>query len=68
VRTYVVVPVVGCLAAAALTVATTAPGSAGTPGASSGAAATAPVRWGRCGDRFLRSVGAQCGVVRVPMD
>jgi len=84
VRAYVVMPVVGCLAVAALTVGT-APGSAGTDGASaaasggadsaraSGAAGSlaavpARVRWGRCSDGFLRASGAQCGFVRVPMD
>ena len=77
-RAYVVMPVVGCLAAAALTVVTTAPGNAGTAGAAGtaagataaakAAAVPARVRWGRCSDRFLRSAGAQCGFVRVPMD
>jgi len=79
VRAYVVMPVVGCLAAAALTVVTTAPGNAGTVSAAAGASAgagtagtvaavPARVRWGRCSDASLRSVGAKCGFVRVPMD
>jgi len=80
VRAYVVMPVAGCLAAAALTVVTTAPGNAGTAGvaeegsasaaSATGNLAAAPsrVRWGRCSDGFLRSAGAQCGFVRVPMD
>lgn len=57
----------------AITTLAVAPGQAATTGASAKRAAAAqvavaPVRWGRCASAALRSAGARCGFVTVPLD